>query len=203
MKDELWPLERIKPYPNNPRTHPDEQIKLLAELMKNYGPDQRIVVDEAGVIIKGHGRLEAAILAELEQYPVTIRTGLTKNQKDEMRIADNQVALLSNWNMPLLRAEASRLKMAGSDLRLLCFDQITLNWIGAGEAVNDAQSQWAGMPEFHQEDATAFRSIVVHFKDQKAVDDFAAVTKQNITEKTRFLWYPNIEIKPFVKVKSK
>ena len=53
------------------------------------------------------------------------------------------------------------------------------------------------MPEFVQEDKTAFRSIPVHFKDQAAVDAFAALVGQTITEKTRFLWFPEIEIESY------
>jgi hypothetical protein len=38
----------------------------------------------------------------------------------------------------------------------------------------------------------------VHFKDQAAVDAFAALIEQTITEKTRFLWYPPADIETYV-----
>jgi hypothetical protein len=62
------------------------------------------------------------------------------------------------------------------------------------EVVNDPDEEYKGMPAYESEDAGAYRDIIVHFKDQKAVDEFAKMTKQNITEKTKFIWYPEIEI---------
>ena len=54
------------------------------------------------------------------------------------------------------------------------------------------------MPEFDQKDKKAFRSLALHFKDQAAVDAFAGLVGQNITGKTRFLWFPSIEIERYV-----
>ena len=53
------------------------------------------------------------------------------------------------------------------------------------------------MPEFDQRDKTAFRSLPVHFKDQEAVDKFAALIGQKVTNKTRFVWFPAIEIETY------
>lgn len=58
----------------------------------------------------------------------------------------------------------------------------------------EAKKSWDGMPEYDHEDKTAFRSIIVHFKNQENVDKFAELVGQNITDKTRMLWYPEIEI---------
>lgn len=121
-----WPLDRIIPYERNPRTHPQQQIDLLAELIEKYGPDQPIVVDEKGVILKGHGRRLAALKINRKTFPVIQRSGLTEDDKVAMRIADNQVALLSGWDSELIRFEIDRLDHAGYDLKLLGFDNIQL-----------------------------------------------------------------------------
>lgn len=57
-----------------------------------------------------------------------------------------------------------------------------------------AATEWRGMPEFKQEDKTPYRTIHVHFKSETEVRNFALLVKQSITEKTRYLWYPYIEI---------
>ena len=116
-----WPIEKIKPYSNNPRTHPPEQIEMLAKLMKKYGIDQPIVVDEKGIIIKGHGRRLAAMEARFDRYPVVVHRGLSEDAKRAMRIADNQVALLSGWDDNLLRNEMTTLSTAGFDMALTGF----------------------------------------------------------------------------------
>ncbi len=126
MKRAVWPLDRIKPFPNNPRTHPEEQIRLLAEILKRYGPDQDIVVDEDAWILKGHGRHMAAHLAGLKDFPVTIRTGLTDADKHAMRIADNQLPLLSGWAVDIVRGNVELLKAANYPIKLLGFGDAQL-----------------------------------------------------------------------------
>lgn len=58
----------------------------------------------------------------------------------------------------------------------------------------DPATEWEGMPEFVQPDATGFRSIVMHFHDQEGVDAFAAAIGKEITARTRYLWFPEIRI---------
>lgn len=123
---EVWPLERIRPYPNNPRTHPPAQIDLLARLIGKHGPDQPIVVDEDGVILKGHGRRLAAINAGLKTFPVFVREGLSDEEKIAIRIGDNQVALLSGWDTGLMKLELQALKAADYEIGMLGFPDLQL-----------------------------------------------------------------------------
>lgn len=127
---EVWPLARTKPYDKNTRTHPPEQVKLLARLLLKFGPDQPIVVSgdapDFGVILKGHGRRLAAMEAQLPEFPVFVRRGLSDDEKRELRIADNQSALLSGWDDVLMREEIGLLKAAEMDLSLLGFSDTQL-----------------------------------------------------------------------------
>lgn len=123
---EMWPIDKIKPYPKNPRSHSKDQIKLLASLMVSYGVDQPIVVDEKGVIIKGHGRRLGAIQAGFTKFPVAVHHGLTEIEKSAMRIQDNQVGLLAGWDAEMIKFELDQLRDAGYDLPSLGFDQSQL-----------------------------------------------------------------------------
>jgi ParB-like chromosome segregation protein Spo0J len=123
---ETRPLAEILPYPQNARTHTDQQIELLANLMLRYGVDQPIVVDEAGVILKGHGRRLAAIKAGFETFPVVVQHGLSDDDKRALRIADNQVALLAGWDQKLMQLELGELKLHGFELPLLGFGDAEL-----------------------------------------------------------------------------
>lgn len=120
-KKQWWSLDRIVPYPHNARTHPPAQVTLLATLIRKYGPDQPIVVDENRVILKGHGRRLAAIEGELGGFWVEQRTGLSESDKVAMRIADNQTGLMSGWDRELVRMEMHRLEATGYPLELLGF----------------------------------------------------------------------------------
>jgi ParB/Sulfiredoxin domain/DNA methylase len=123
VKVDLWPLDQIKPYAKNPRTHPQAQIELLAKLMQKYGVDQPIVVDEHGEILKGHGRRLAALAAGFTEFPVIVSRGLSDEDKIALRIADNQVTLLAEWDETLLKSEFAELQAQSFDLPLLGFDE--------------------------------------------------------------------------------
>lgn len=125
-KAEWWSWDRIKPYPHNARTHPPGQVTFLAQLLRKFGPDQPIVVDENGVILKGHGRRLAGIEGELDGFWVKQRTGMPESEKRAMRISDNQVSLMSGWDHDLLRMEMHVLKTDGFDLALLGFGKAEL-----------------------------------------------------------------------------
>lgn len=125
-KAEWWAIDRIKPYVHNPRTHPPAQVDLLARLVRKFGPDQPIVVDENAEILKGHGRREAAILGELGGFWVIQRAGMTDAEKRAMRIQDNAVPLMSGWDNELVRLEMHALKTQGFDLEMLGFGKTQL-----------------------------------------------------------------------------
>lgn len=52
------------------------------------------------------------------------------------------------------------------------------------------EDEWKDMPEFHMEDLTSKRKIVVHFRNEEDVQAFAKLLKQNITPKQLSLWFP-------------
>jgi hypothetical protein len=54
----------------------------------------------------------------------------------------------------------------------------------------DWKNHWQGMPEFIEDDQTAFKTIHVHFENQEHVDKFAELVGQRITPKTRFIYFP-------------
>jgi hypothetical protein len=192
----MWPLTKIKPYDRNPRTHPPEQIEALARDMREDGVTTAILVDENGVIIYGHGRRLAAIKNGYTQYPVMQALDWPEPQKKAVRLKDNFRGLMSGWDAELLKLEAIDLRMAGFEpSQLMPPDMSGFLLTLEGVNVEDPLStEWGGMPAFTQGDKTAFRSIVVHFKDQESVDLFAKKIKQKITERTRFVWFPDIEI---------
>jgi ParB-like chromosome segregation protein Spo0J len=97
MHIEEWPLDRIRPYPNNPRVLRNAAEK-VAESIREFGWRQPIVVDDEGVVIIGHGRLAAAKLLKLATAPVHVATGLPAGKVRALRIADNKTGEFSAWD---------------------------------------------------------------------------------------------------------
>lgn len=114
----------LKPYGDNARTHPESQIKALAEGLREFGFNNPMLVDADLGIIGGHGRLEAAKLAGLKTVPVVVLDHLTPEQVKAYRLADNQLALMGGWDDDLLAAELEALNQTDFDLTLTGFDDV-------------------------------------------------------------------------------
>ena len=189
----------LKADPRNARTHSPEQIAQLRASIREFGFTNPVLLRPDGMIGAGHGRVEAAKAEGLAEIPTVTITGLTADQWRAYVLADNRLALNAGWDEDLLRAELAALAELEVDLSSLGFDQgeLAAIFLEREDGENDPDAEWQGMPEFDQKDKTAFRSLAVHFKDQGAVDKFAALIGQTLTEKTRFLWFPEIEIETY------
>lgn len=94
--DELVPLVKLVPNPKNPNTHPEAQIKLLAEIIKAQGWRSPITVSKrSGFIVKGHGRLAAAKLIGEEAAPVDYQEYASEAEEYADLIADNRLSELA------------------------------------------------------------------------------------------------------------
>jgi hypothetical protein len=68
------------------------------------------------------------------------------------------------------------------------FDGIDLDWdISLKDTINNERS-W--MPEYTHEDLMSEYSIIIHFDTKVAVDEFAKLIWQNLTEKTKSTRFP-------------
>lgn len=118
---ERWPLSRIAPYPRNARTHSDEQIKQIVASITEWGWTIPLLVDDAGSLIAGHARLEAAKRLRLPDVPVMIARGWTEAQRRAYVLADNKLTLNGGWDNDVLALELGELKTDGFDLGLIGF----------------------------------------------------------------------------------
>lgn len=153
---EVWSIEDIKPYEANAKNHPPEQVKVLAKTIERDGWDQPIVVDEDGVIIKGHGRRLAAIELGLTEAPVYVRRGYSKDEIRAMRLADNQIAVLGDIDEDILKAELSDLMGSGTfSLEDIGFDEDMFDFDDADDILeslgSDTRSVRDEQPEIKKE----------------------------------------------------
>ena len=101
-------ISEIKPYERNPRNN-DEAVEYVANSIKEFGFQQPIVVDKDGIIIVGHTRFKAAKKLGLKRVPVVVAEGLTDQQVDAYRLADNKTGEAAEWNKDLLNGELDHL----------------------------------------------------------------------------------------------
>jgi DNA modification methylase len=119
---ELWPIDRLRPYERNPRTHSEAQVDQIAASMVEFGWTNPVLVDEQGAVLAGHGRLLAARKLGLDEVPVIRFEHLSEAQKRAYLIVDNQLALQAGWSEELLAAELAWLRDERFDLDLVGFD---------------------------------------------------------------------------------
>jgi DNA modification methylase len=119
-------IARLKPNPRNARTHSKKQIRQIAGSIKQFGFVNPVIADEHGVIIAGHGRLEAALMLELSNVPVITLHGLTDTQKRALMLADNKIAANAGWDRERLALEIPELTtllgVEGVDIALTGFE---------------------------------------------------------------------------------
>ena len=117
----------LVPYVQNSRTHSKDQVKQVANSIKEFGFTNPILVGKDNTIIAGHCRLLAAKELKLKTVPVIRLDRLTPAQQQAYIIADNRLALNAGWDDEILKAELLSLSEQNFDLGLLGFDQDELN----------------------------------------------------------------------------
>jgi DNA modification methylase len=124
---ETWPLERLKPYTRNAKTHGEDQVAKIAASMAQFGWTVPVLVAGDGEVIAGHGRILAASHLGLTDAPVIVLDHLTEAQRRAYRIADNKLTELGAWDEALLAGELQELLADDFDLSVVGFSDAELD----------------------------------------------------------------------------
>ena len=180
---EMVPLEKLKPYENNARTHSPEQVDKLRASLREFGFVNPILVDRDYGIIAGHGRLMAAQAEGMETVPCVFVEHLTETQKRAYILADNKLAELAGWDMDAVRIEIERLAEDGFGIEITGFefDDIPMGKVAdddfdADAALDDIVEPITKLGNIWQlgrhrlmcGDSTSEQTIIVLMNDQKA-----------------------------------
>jgi DNA modification methylase/ParB-like chromosome segregation protein Spo0J len=138
----LRPVADLRPHAGNARVHSVAQLEQIKASMLAFGFTNPLLVDEAGVLIAGHGRLEAAAALGIDKVPVIVLRHLSASEKEALRLADNRIAENATWDQALLRdALASVQAAAEIDVVALGFsaEELAAILTAADEAVIDGE----------------------------------------------------------------
>lgn len=119
---ELRAIDALAPYAANARTHSPEQVAQIAASMREFGWTNPVLIDEAGGIIAGHGRVMAARELGASHVPCIVIAGLSAAQRRALVIADNKLALNAGWDFGILASELAALDDGAFDMALTGFD---------------------------------------------------------------------------------
>ena len=181
------------PYSKNAKRHPAEQVKLIANSIKEFGFQQPIVVDKDNIVVIGHGRLLASKRLKLEKVPVVKLENLSEDQVKALRLADNSVAE-SEWNLDFLAEEIADIDLDMSDFGLnLDLDE---DEVEEDEAEDDGEADL----EFEDNRPAAVRHNVFENQElrQFAEDNYYGIPRMFSTQTTgtqmlRFMDWNEVE----------
>ena len=176
-------INELKPYENNSRTHDESQIKQICESIKEYGWTNPVLIDEKGMIIAGHGRVEAGKKLDIKEVPCIVLSGLTETQKKAYVIADNKMALNAGWNEELLKTELEKLKELDFDLELTGFSKKELDKLF--DEINESNPYTAKTEIPQYEIKGEMPEIYELIEEEKVNQLIEDIRKSNVGEKEK------------------
>ena len=105
MKIQKISIDKIKPYENNAKLHPPEQIEQIKKSIKNFGNNDPIAIDENNVIIEGHGRYKALKELGFKEIEVIRLSHLNEQQKKAYILAHNKLTMNTGFDFNMLSLE--------------------------------------------------------------------------------------------------
>ncbi len=135
----MQPVEVLKPYGSNARTHSRKQIKQIAASIERFGFTNPILVSDDREIIAGHGRAEAAKLLGIKLVPTLALSHLSPEERRAYVLADNRLALNAGLDREILALELEGLIDLGFDESVTGFSLAEVDLIldEAGESDPD------------------------------------------------------------------
>ena len=121
LKVEYVDIDTIKPYKNNAKLHPKEQIEQIKKSIENFGMNDPIGIWN-NEIVEGHGRILACKELGYKQIPVIKLDHLTDEERKSYIIAHNKLTMNSDFDIDILRTELENLKELDFDLDLTGFN---------------------------------------------------------------------------------
>jgi ParB-like nuclease domain len=147
---EMVPVTRLAAAKGNARTHSKKQIRQIAESIRRFGFNNPVLVDDGGMIIAGHGRVEAAKLLGINDVPTVRLSHLSATEKRAYVLADNRLAEKAGWDREVLAVELKTLIDLDFEVELTGFDTGEIELIldnaaqpasaAAGHAVPDSDA---------------------------------------------------------------
>ncbi len=181
-------FNKLKLNPNNPRNISKQKFEKLKKSILEFPKmlDLRpIIYDSEFIILGGNMRFQA--LQELVKDGFKIKESyfrsadtLTEEEKKRFITLDNLEFGEWDYNLLAREFEANQLLEWG-------FESYQ---IGLPDEKIDFTKEWINMPEFEQQDLTGCKTLLIHFRNEDDLKSFAALLQQNITSKTRSIWFP-------------
>jgi ParB-like chromosome segregation protein Spo0J len=142
-------IETLTPFARNARTHSQSQIRKLRDSIQSFGFVNPVLINQAGTIIAGHGRVEAAKLLGMIEVPTICLEKLSPDQIRAYVIADNRLAEDAGWDEQILKIELQHLiSLPDVDVSITGFEVAEIDLIiGSASVEEDPDDQLPEEPD--------------------------------------------------------
>ena len=192
----------FQPQKRNSNKHTQRGMSTLEKSIEKDGWIGAITVAADGETFDGSARIEVGAMLADGVEPIIVESDGTRPvihiRKDiqtatdpkakRLGVAANRVAQL---NLDYDVEELARLQIEDVDLTGL-FTETEFDLLTDTGAATDQSGHWQGMPEFEQDDVSAPYSVKVNFNTLEDLQAFASLVGQNLTECTKFIYYPKL-----------
>lgn len=104
LKIEYVKIDAIKPYKNNAKLHPKEQIEQIKKSIEQFGMDDPIGIWN-NEIVEGHGRLIACKELGYKEVPVIRLDHLSDEERKAYTLAHNKLTMNTEFDLDILQDE--------------------------------------------------------------------------------------------------
>jgi hypothetical protein len=178
----------LKLWDKNPRTITKEAFERLKDRIIKRGFHDVIKIDIDNTVLSGNQRKQALVDLGVEEVSVLIPDRkLTDEEREKIALESNRNDGVWDYDMLANDFDIELLKEVGFTEAQLMITKDNL------QTIEDPFTEWKGLPEFEHTDLTPHRQILISFQNEKDVQTFAVLLEQNITEKTKSLWFPEVK----------
>lgn len=180
LKIEYVGIDSIKPYKNNAKTHPQEQIEQIKKSIEQFGMDDPIGIwkDE---IVEGHGRLIACKELGMKEIPIIRLDHLTDEERKAYTLAHNKLTMNSDFNMDILEKE------------LMSIDTINMEDFGFDydfvldeEIIEEEENPYTNIINIPQYEIKGEEPAIAElYDDTKCNDLLNKIEKSNVSEEQK------------------
>ncbi len=134
---------QLRVNPRNSKLHPKKQIHKIAKSIEKLGFNNPVLIDKDGMVVAGHGRVEAADLLGLTSIPTICLENLTREQIRAYVIADNKLAEEAGWNKEILKIELEELSYLDLDfdVSITGFEMAEIDLITNPEMIEEVKKE--------------------------------------------------------------
>ena len=176
--------------PANWRIHPKAQQDAMVGVLEQIGWVQSVIVNRTtGHLVDGHMRVSLALREGVSSIPVAY-VELTEEEEALVLATLDPMSALAVTDRDKLAELLADVTPDSAELEKFLSN---LGADGSKMSHEDRLAEWEGMPEYSQDDKTPHRTILVHFKSDEDVDNFARAIGQVFTPRTKSVWFPEAD----------